>query len=74
MDFRTASTRVTEACVTLADIARAAGASEGTMRQARLDPSNPGYRNAPASWEAAIAKLARERAGNLVKLAEELEG
>ena len=25
-------------------------------------------------WEQAIAKLARERAGELVKLAEELEG
>ena len=28
----------------------------------------------PAGWEKAIAKLARERGGELVKLAEELEG
>ncbi len=32
-----------------------------------------GYRQPPAGWEKAIAKLARERVGELVKLAEELE-
>ncbi len=33
-----------------------------------------GYRQPPAGWERAIAKLARKRAGELVKLAEGLEG
>ena len=43
------------------------------IRQARLDPASSSYRRPPAGWESAIAKLARERAGELVKLAEELE-
>ena len=33
-----------------------------------------GCRLSPDGWESAIAKLARERAAELVKLAEELEG
>ena len=45
-----------------------------TIRRARLDPETRGYRPPPTGWEKAIANLARERAGELVKLAEELEG
>ena len=45
-----------------------------TVRQARLDPSSTGYRRPPEGWEPVIAKLSRERAADLVKLAEELEG
>ena len=73
MDFKTGSTRITEACVTLVDIARAAGASEGTIRQARMDATSTGYRSPPSGWESVLAKLARDRAEQLVTLAAELE-
>jgi len=42
-------------------------------RGARLDPEGSSFRRPPDGWEKAIAKLARERAGELAKLAEELE-
>ncbi len=73
MDFKTASDRVTGACVTLDDIAVAAGVSDSLIRRARLDPEGPSFRRPPDGWEKAIAKLARERAAELVNLAEELE-
>ena len=72
MEFNEASDRLT-ACKTLGDVAREAGVSDGLIRQARLDPESSSYRTPPAGWQQAIAKLARERAGELVKLAEELE-
>ena len=72
MHFNEASDRLT-ACKTLSDIAGTVGVSDGLIRQARLDPATPSYRTPPAGWERAIAKLARERARELVKLAEELE-
>ena len=40
--------------------------------RARLDSSTDSYRRPPEGWESAVAKLARERAAELVKLAEEL--
>ena len=73
MDFREASSRAIAACITLTDIGVELGPAPQTIRRARLDPKNRGYRPPPAGWEQAIAKLARERAGELVKLAEELE-
>ena len=74
VDFRTASGRATDACITLADIAKETDIAPQTIRRARMDPSSSNYRTPPAGWEKAIAKLARERAGELLKLAEELEG
>ena len=74
MDFKTASDRAIGTCITLADIAAAAGVSDNKVRRARLKPDSPERRSPPDGWESAIAKLARERAGELVKLAEELEG
>ena len=75
MDFRKATDRATSACITLAGIAAAAGVSDNAIRRARLDPrSGDSYRRPPDGWESAIAKLARERAAELVRLAEELEG
>ena len=67
MDFKTASDRVTGACVTLDDIAVAAGVSDSLIRRARLDPEGPSFRRPPDDSEKAIAKLARERAAELVK-------
>ena len=74
MDFREASSRAIGSCITLADIADELGPAPQTIRRARLDSKTRGYRPAPDGWEKAIAKLARERGGELVKLAEELEG
>jgi len=39
-----------------------------------MNLDSPEHRPPPENWEKAIAKLARERAGELLKLAEELEG
>ncbi len=74
MDFKQATDRATKTCITLVDIAKAAGVTHHSVRRARLDPRTGSYRSPPAGWEPAIAKLARERAGELTRLAEELEG
>ena len=73
MIFKEGSDRLTH-CVTLFDIARETGMSDATIRRARLDPDTKSYRSPPQTWQKAIAKLARARAGELVRLAEELEG
>ncbi len=73
MNFRDASDALT-ASVTLSRIAETMGVAGNTVLRARMDRDNPNSRPAPAGWEKAIAKVARERAGELVKLAEELEG
>ena len=80
VDFVTASDRLAH-CPTHSDLATVlAGSAEERIpilvqriRQARLAPSHANRRPAPDGWESAIAKLARERAAELVKLAEELE-
>ena len=74
MDFKTATDRAIGACITLQDIADAASVSHNSIRRARLKPNGNSYRTPPDAWESAIAKLARERAAELVKLAEKLEG
>ncbi len=73
MNFRDASDGLT-ASVTLSRIAETMGVAGNTVLRARMDRNNPNARPAPAGWEKAIAKVARERAGELVRLAEELEG
>ncbi len=73
MDFKTASDRAIGACITLADISTATSVSDSLVRRARLDPKGPSFRRPPDGWERAVAKLAREKAGVLAKLAEELE-
>ena len=74
MTFTEATDRLTD-CPTHKEIANAEGwTSVQTVRQARLNPSSSNFRRPPDGWESAIAKLARERAAELVKLAEALEG
>jgi hypothetical protein len=73
MYFKDASDRLTE-CVTFARLAATLGVAENTILRARMDTESPNARSAPKGWEGAITKLARKRAGELVKLAEELEG
>jgi hypothetical protein len=71
MDFRTATGRLSP-CVTQESIAEAAGTSLATIKQARADPMKPSWRPPPAGWQAILARLARERAGEVVVVAEEL--
>jgi len=72
MDFKEATDALTN-CPTHEDIARAAGVSVQSIRQARLAPDAPNYRRPPENWRQAIAKLARERARRLEELAARLE-
>jgi hypothetical protein len=71
MDFKAASDHLTH-CITLADIADEAGMAEGTIRQARLDPTSKSYRSPPSNWPAVVAELAEKRARELQALADEL--
>ncbi len=73
VDFKGATDRATAACITLADVAAKSGVSDSKVRRARMNLDSPEHRPPPENWEKAIAKLARERAGELLKLAEELE-
>lgn len=72
MDFKTATDRLTK-CHTFAAIARELGVAENSVLRARMDPSSANSRPPPAEWERGIAKVARERAAELLELAEELE-
>jgi hypothetical protein len=72
MDFKTATDRIA-GCYSLDEVAAALGVSGNTVRRARMDPASANARPAPEGWEAVIAKLARKRGGELVKLADQLE-
>jgi hypothetical protein len=71
MDFKTATDRVA-GCITHAEIAEACGVSLQAIRQARMDPSSPSYRNPPTGWEPVLARLVREKAAHLDAFAKEL--
>lgn len=73
MDFTEATDRLTKS-LSLADLAKELGASYGLIRQARLDPASPSYRNPPIGWEGAVARLAEQRAEQLLSLKREIEG
>lgn len=60
--------------VTDDEIAAVTGVSTNTIRRTRADSSTRNYRPPPGGWKAALARLARERAVDLHKLAEELDG
>ncbi len=72
MDFKSAVDALA-GCYSHEELAKAAGVSLQSIRQARLDPSSPSYRRPPANWREIIARLARARGGELGDLAEELE-
>lgn len=69
MDFKTATDRVA-GCITHAEIAEACGVSLQSIRQARMDPNSPSYRNPPGGWEVVLARLARARSAELLRFAE----
>ena len=74
MSFVEITDRLMANSVGLREIADALGVSYSTVRATRLPAGSSSHRNPPAGWEKAMAQLARERGGELVKLAEELEG
>jgi hypothetical protein len=59
--------------VTLPEIAAACRASVNAVERARMDPASNSYRSPPPKWEVAVAQLARERGGDLLRLADVLE-
>jgi hypothetical protein len=73
MNFTAATDRATGASITLTDIADACRVSRNTVHRARMDPEHPNVRPAPDAWRICVARLCRERAAALVKLAEQLE-
>lgn len=72
MDFVEAMERIKRA-VTDHEIAAATGVSTNTIRRSRADPSTRNYRPAPAGWEQVLARLAGDRARELLELKKELE-
>lgn len=72
MDFK-AATDALIGTVSLLDLSRELKVSHGLLRQARLSPDSASYRNPPEGWQAAVARLARERGGDLLKLADRLD-
>jgi hypothetical protein len=72
MDFVEAMERLKRS-VTDDEIAAATGVSTNTIRRTRADPTTRNYRPAPVAWESALARLAGERAAELMNLQRELE-
>jgi len=75
-DFRETSDRLSELGVSLQEQAAALGLAYQTLRLMRLEPDAKGYRTPPppSSYRSAWAKLLRERAENMSKEADRLEG
>ena len=74
MSFVETTDRLMASSVGLREIADALGVSYSTVRATRLPVGSSSHRKPPVGWEKAMAKLARKRGGELVKLAAELEG
>lgn len=72
MDFIEAMERLKRA-ITDDEIAAATGVSTNTIRRTRADPSTRNHRPPPAGWQSVMARLAGERASELVQLKRELE-
>lgn len=72
MDYKEATDRLLER-ITTADLASELGVSQNAIARARLDPATRDFRPAPAGWQAAVARLAGERALQLLKLKETLD-
>jgi len=71
-DFRTAADEVRRP-ITMLDIAKECGVSLESLQNAMLDESSSAYEPPPRFWHGDLACLARERADELVELADELE-
>ena len=71
MDFKVATDEII-ACCRLGDVAEALDVSLSLVNKARMGMGNPFYRVPPEGWEKVVARLARRRAKELERLAEEL--
>lgn len=71
MDYRAATDFLLRR-ITLEEIADRLGMSTQTLKQARLDPSNPGHRSPPPGWKDALASLAEERGAEMWDFAQAL--
>jgi hypothetical protein len=71
MNFMKASSQLI-AGVTLGDLAAELGVSATLLSQARFPVRSPSHRKPPVGWEAALAKLAQQRAVELTALADNL--
>lgn len=72
MEYKEATDRLLER-ITTADLASELGVSQNAVVRARLDPATRDYRPPPFGWQAAVARLAGERAARLLKLKEALD-
>jgi hypothetical protein len=72
MEFRKATDGLA-GCFSLDEIAAAMQMSGNTIRRARMDPSSPNARSAPPGWQKTLARLARIRARDLLRLADQLD-
>jgi hypothetical protein len=61
-------------CLTASEAGELFSASVQHVRQMRLPPENPGHRPPPDGWRPTFARMARQRGGELLRLADELEG
>lgn len=59
--------------VSAPDLSETLGLAPQTIRQMRMDPDNPNYREPPKAWRTILAAYARSRCAHLNAIAEELE-
>jgi hypothetical protein len=71
MDFKDATGELMKG-LTRADLAKALGRSEASIRQARLPADNAAVRTAPQGWQGPLADLAEREANRLLRLAKAL--
>lgn len=71
MNYVQATTRLIRG-TPLQDLARELGVSRGWLAHSRLAASNPQHRPPPDDWEAAVAKLARQRIADLEDMVSKL--
>ena len=74
MDFKKATDRLLAAGCRLDEIAEELGVSAGPFLPGAARPRASGFRSPPEGWQAAAARVARRRGGQLCGLAAELEG
>jgi hypothetical protein len=72
MNYRETLDRIGRA-ITHQDLADHMGLDVQRIRQARLDPSNPGHRPPPDGWQRAVVELVGVRRSELLALKRTLE-
>lgn len=72
VDYKEATDRLFER-ITATDLATELGVSQNAVARARLDPTTRDFRPPHSGWRAAVARLADQRANELLKLKAVLE-